>query len=206
MTTLTRTERRKQQMAAAILDAAQEAFAADGYEAASVEKIAEAADVAVGSVYNHFGSKEGLLWAVAERALEVDERYMDAAYRPDLSPREQIQAAGKWFFRFAIDHPEPFRLLAFPHRPPEGPAAAIAERVAARVDEQNQRLVAAIRAGIEAGELRDVAPEEAATFLWAAWNGVLALGWRPDKLKRSPAQLKALLKVGADVVNQGLMK
>jgi AcrR family transcriptional regulator len=202
----TRTQRRRQRTNAAILDAAQAAFAAGGYDTASIEQIAEAADVAVGSVYNHFGSKEGLLWAVAERALGTDEAYMDAAYLPDRSPFERIQAAGVAYARFAVEHPEPFRLLAFPHRPQSGPAAETAQRVAERVDATNRRLVAAIQAGIDAGVLRDVPAEETATFLWAAWNGVLALSWRPDHLRRDPDELAELLRVGIDLVTHGILR
>jgi AcrR family transcriptional regulator len=192
-------------MAAAILEAAQQAFAERGYDGASVEEIADAADVAIGSVYNHFGSKEGLLWAAAERALHTDERYMAAAYMPGLTPRQQIAATAQWFFRFYRDHPELFRLLAFPHQPQSGPAAVIAERVAARVADQNERLVDAIRQGIAAGQLRDVPPDEAAAFLWAAWRGVLALGWRPDALHREPDELASLFAVGVDVLTHGLL-
>jgi AcrR family transcriptional regulator len=192
-------------MATAILEAAQRAFADRGYDGASVEEIADAADVAIGSVYNHFGSKEGLLWAAAERALHADERYLAAASMPGLTPRQQIAASAQWFFRLYRDHPELFRLLAFPHQPQSGPAAAVAARVAARVAEENERLVDAIRRGIAAGQLRDVPPDETAAFLWAAWRGALALGWRPDALHRPPDQLASLYAVGVDVLTRGLL-
>ena len=41
-------------------------FARKGYRDASVQEIAEAARISRGSIFWHFGSKEGLLWAVAE--------------------------------------------------------------------------------------------------------------------------------------------
>lgn len=71
---------------------------------------------------------------------------------------------------------------------------------------EGQGAVAAIRAGIEAGGLRDVPPEDAAAFLWAAWSGVLALGWRPDALRREPDELRALLAVGVDLLTNGLLR
>jgi TetR/AcrR family transcriptional regulator len=45
-------------------------------------------------------------------------------------------------------------------------------RVARSVDEQNERLVTALRQGMAAGELRAVDPDEVATVLWSAWNGL----------------------------------
>ncbi|HEY5888214.1 MAG TPA: TetR/AcrR family transcriptional regulator [Acidimicrobiales bacterium] len=50
----------------ALLDAAAELFAGRGVEGASVDAIAEAADRTSGAVYDHFGSKDGLLFALLE--------------------------------------------------------------------------------------------------------------------------------------------
>jgi AcrR family transcriptional regulator len=50
----------------ALLDAAADLFAGRGVEGASVDAIAEAADRTSGAVYDHFGSKDGLLFALLE--------------------------------------------------------------------------------------------------------------------------------------------
>lgn len=52
---------------ARILDAAEVVFAASGFDAATTRRIAEAADVPVGLVNYHFGSKLGLYRAIFER-------------------------------------------------------------------------------------------------------------------------------------------
>lgn len=63
-----------------------------------------------------------------------------------------------------------------------------------------------MREGVEAGDLRDVDPEETATVLWAAWNGIISLGWRPDALRRDEAQLRALLAAATGIAANGLLK
>jgi AcrR family transcriptional regulator len=50
----------------ALLDAAATLFAERGVEGASVDAIAEAADRTSGALYDHFGSKDGLLYALLE--------------------------------------------------------------------------------------------------------------------------------------------
>jgi AcrR family transcriptional regulator len=50
-----------------ILDAAEAAFAADGFSGASMKTIAEAAGVATGLLHYHFEGKEGLYAAVIDR-------------------------------------------------------------------------------------------------------------------------------------------
>src|SRR5438067_13777107 len=84
-----RLERRKARTVAAILDAAERHFLERGYETTKVDDIALDADVAVGSLYNHFGGKESLYRALVERALDLFEAYMDDDRDTDLSALEQ---------------------------------------------------------------------------------------------------------------------
>src|SRR5438874_6157742 len=78
-----RRERRKALTHAALLDAAQQVLLVRGYRDAGVEEIARIADVAVGSVYTYFGSKEGLFRALVERAVAADESALDQATDSD---------------------------------------------------------------------------------------------------------------------------
>jgi AcrR family transcriptional regulator len=57
---------RRTQTRQALLDAAAELFATRGIDGASVDAVAEAAGRTSGAVYDHFGSKEGLLFALLE--------------------------------------------------------------------------------------------------------------------------------------------
>jgi AcrR family transcriptional regulator len=49
-----------------LLDAAADLFATRGVEASSVDAIAERADRTSGAIYDHFGGKEGMLFALLE--------------------------------------------------------------------------------------------------------------------------------------------
>ncbi|HWE56562.1 MAG TPA: TetR/AcrR family transcriptional regulator [Acidimicrobiales bacterium] len=59
-------EERRAQTRQALLDAASELFATRGIDGASIDAIAEAAGRTSGAVYDHFGGKEGLLFALLE--------------------------------------------------------------------------------------------------------------------------------------------
>ena len=188
-----------------LLKAAEEAFAERAPESVTVEEIAAAAGVAVGSIYNNFGSKAGLHAALVERALDVDREYMDRAYTAERSPLEQLQAAAEQYLRFYLDFPEHFRLLAFP-APPGNYAASrrTAARLAARVAEQNARMAAALERGVADGSLRPVDPERTATMLWASFNGIISLAWRPDELRRDEREVAQLLDLLAEALSWGL--
>ena len=64
-----RAERRRLRTRAALLAAAREVFASQGVGAVTIQDITEAADVAKGSFYNHFDSKDAIVRAVVEEIL-----------------------------------------------------------------------------------------------------------------------------------------
>src|SRR3977135_4637340 len=61
-----------------IIDAAMRHFAEQGYHAARVADIAAALDIAKGSIFQHFGSKDGLFFEVYKCALRSFPKYLDA--------------------------------------------------------------------------------------------------------------------------------
>ena len=196
---------RKRRTIDALLQAAEEVFGERPADEITVEEIAARAGVAVGSIYNHFGSKAGLQTAVLDRALALDRSYMDRAYTEGRTPADQIAAAAEQYLRFYLEHPDYFRMLAFPPEPGHYPAAReLAERLAERVDEQNARLVDALQRAIDAGEVRELDARAVATFLWASWNGVISLAWRPDALRHDERELRELLAAATDVIALGL--
>ena len=77
---------------ARILDAALAEFREHGYERAGLRRIAAAARVTTGAVYNHFGSKEGLFDAlVGESAAELVDAW--TAGRDDGAPAPRTTGA-----------------------------------------------------------------------------------------------------------------
>ena len=196
---VSRSERRKAKTAAAILDAAEVLFRLRGFQATTIDEIAERADVSVGSVYVHFENKAGLYLALVERALALNEAAMGKVADLDLSsPLERVFAAGDAYLNFHLDHPGAFEMIAL--RVLE-PSARIAERV--------QQLVGAVeadlRAAIEAGEVRsDLDAARMMRFLWGAWNGVIAMTLREDRLRIDDQELRETLAIGRSVVSDGL--
>jgi TetR/AcrR family transcriptional regulator len=60
-----------------IIDAAMRQFAEQGYHAARVGDIAAGLGIAKGSVFQHFGSKDGLFFEVYKKAVRSFPRYLD---------------------------------------------------------------------------------------------------------------------------------
>jgi AcrR family transcriptional regulator len=94
-----------------LLDVARELFAQKGYEATSIEEIAGRADVSKPVVYEHFGGKDGLYAAVAEREMQrVLERFTAAMGDPG-RPREMLERAALALLDYIEEHTDGFRVL-----------------------------------------------------------------------------------------------
>lgn len=196
----TRTQRRAAANRETVITAAREIVAAHGTDALTLEAVAERADVAVQTIYNRVGGRSALLTAVAERAMEENRVYMDAAYAADGSVEERLRRAAAEYVRFARERPHEFRILA---DPPDEPQAL--ERIVALTREQNGKLAAILRDSIATGTGRaDLDPDRVATALWASLNGLLSLAWRTDSLRADDAELDALVATFAATVADGL--
>src|SRR5438552_4938009 len=69
---------RSESKRAKIVDAAMRHFAEQGYHGARVGDIAAALGIAKGSVFQHFGSKDGLFFEVYKKAVRAFPAYLDA--------------------------------------------------------------------------------------------------------------------------------
>ncbi len=82
---------------AALIEAAGKLFFEHGYEAASVEAIAQAAGVSKLTVYSHFGDKEGLFTAAIKARCEAQLPHGLFELRPDLPLRDALISIGRAF-------------------------------------------------------------------------------------------------------------
>ena len=95
---------------AQLLEVGRTVFAKRGYEAASVEEIADKAKVSKPIVYEHFGGKEGLYAVVVDREIEqIVSRIVDAMSSG--SARERLERAALAFLTYVEEHPDGFAVL-----------------------------------------------------------------------------------------------
>ena len=80
-------DKKKQKTRKAILDAASALFAEHGVEGTTIERIADKAETAVGTVYNYFGSKSELLLAIFSRETDA----MLAAVEPIVAHSTEVE-------------------------------------------------------------------------------------------------------------------
>ena len=83
---------RQNQKRAVILAGATEVFRLEGFDAASMDRIAEVSGVSKRTIYNHFGSKDALFEAVVEALVAVLVSRKQIQWDPDKELGEQLRA------------------------------------------------------------------------------------------------------------------
>lgn len=99
-----RTARRQRQITRRkkeILDAAARIFAEKGYANATTREIAEAADLAEGTLYNYYGSKRDILLSILDETLAVVDAMFDRA--GPLETREDAVALVEQGYALLLD-------------------------------------------------------------------------------------------------------
>jgi TetR/AcrR family transcriptional regulator len=202
-----RSARRKAQTAVAILDAAEQLFLGRGFAATRMEDLSQAADVALGSIYAHFGDKEGVYAGLIDRALELDRRYSESGFDENGSPLERLVGLAEGYLRFAREHPGYFRLFRFPpHDRPGESAEGPEARVAERIGEETVRMTELLKEAIAEGVVRDVDPLATARFLWAAWDGVIASHLGPANMALSDEEFEQVLNRTRETIILGIVE
>lgn len=97
--TAQRRKREKEQRYQTILQAAERLFCENGYSNTKMQDIAQAAEVAVGTVYFHFRSKEDLLLQLLDATAFNVRNILGQAFRTGKSPVERFENAGRALFQ-----------------------------------------------------------------------------------------------------------
>lgn len=157
-----------------IVAAAARLFDEKGYDDSSMKDIMDAVGISKGAVYHYFGSKEELLEAVVEQAVDeyVDamRAVLDAAEGSGLDRLLALIAAGD----VSEDQEDSLELL---HRP--GNMGMHARMVARLVSRVAPLYAEAIQQGCEEGLLRTKHPLESAELLLAGFQLLTDLGFSP---------------------------
>ena len=150
---------------ARIVDAAMRHFAQQGYHAARVGDIADALGIAKGSVFQHFGSKDGLFFEVYKKAVRALPAYLDAPVH--VRDRGVFQILRYWLVRTEhLIHDDwiPYRISLLGNY---GTDLTLKREITRfLMTEDPYGTVAFVRFGLQRGELRrDLDQEMIVSFL-----------------------------------------
>ncbi|HXG00949.1 MAG TPA: TetR/AcrR family transcriptional regulator, partial [Bacteroidota bacterium] len=180
---LERKEREKEQRREEIISAAQKVFFEKGLPAATMDEIAEVAELSKGTLYLYYKSKEDLYLAVAMRGSEIMYQMFEKAAPPEKSVLERIMGIGDAYFEFFKQYRDYFRMYEYFESPQfHKQVSEEMLRCCANNDQKIWNLVVGIiQDGINQGIFdADLDPKQAAIILWANGNALMRLMDRND--------------------------
>jgi AcrR family transcriptional regulator len=146
----------------ALVDAARELFAQDGYAATSLDAVAAKARVTKGAVYHHFHGKQQLFEAVFAREVERLCAAMPAVYASKRDPWDAFEACCRAFLEECLE-PGLQRILLL------DALAAVGWEGVRRMEAPMMELMeTAIAAAVHAGRIAPRPPAPLAVFLYGA--------------------------------------
>lgn len=204
-----RREREKQARQDAILEAAQEIFFAKGLDQATIDEVAEKAELSKGTIYLYFKSKEELYISVLLKGLDIlnEQFYSLKTHFNEKKADELIGEAGEIYYAFYRKYPEFFYIhsLLYHGRIKE----KINPDILALTHEKTKQclliLSEIVQKGINDGIFRNVDAWKTANSFWGAATGIMMMMDDEDHQAFINIPVKELMDYTTDMLLNGLM-
>lgn len=141
----------------AILDAALACFAERGVEGTTIDDIRRRADASVGSIYHHFGSREGVAAALYLHGIRHYHAGLSAAVEKARTARAAVRAIVLYHLDWTAEHPALARYLLEMRRAET--TASVDQEVRESNREIFSRLAKSLDAFIARGDIADLPTE-----------------------------------------------
>jgi AcrR family transcriptional regulator len=113
-----RRARQKEGIREEILEAARAIFVKEGYESASIRKIAEKIEYSPGTIYLYFHDKAEILERICEETFSRLAQKLEAINRDQASPLDCLRRGLRVYIQFALDNPNHY-IITFVQAPKE---------------------------------------------------------------------------------------
>lgn len=160
----------------AILDAAQEVFDARGYEAATMDAVAQKAGVSKGTLYNHFQNKEDLFAKVFSERLSGDQAELERLIEEPLPALEKLCRIMDHVFSQLEFYIGSGRLVMelWAHAARQRKEGELAVNIAQTNTQWRKWIEAVLIEGVAGGEfVRRLNPSVMASLIWSTINGII---------------------------------
>ena len=177
-----------------VMACALDCFERNGLDAATIEQIRVQAESSIGSIYHHFGNKDGLVAALFFAAMDDESALADARLAEATSPRAAVEACVRTYLEWVSEQP---RLARFMYRARAAVAAGpfgdtLVERNRAKSVPMRQWLAR----GIEDGTIRQL-PKETYVPLLIGQSETYCRAWLSERVRGKPSDHAAVFAEAA---------
>ncbi len=205
-----RRERERTARREAILDAAQELIASEGYHGMRMDSVAEAVELSKGTLYLYFENKDALCAAVATRLLNTLIPVMESALENTSTGLDAVRKLFQKYSDFTQENPHHFRFalawLSEGERMDDSTEAFQIYR--SRVGDMLSLVITSLQRGQSDGSIRaDVDPLPQALQLWTSLLGVVLVGLNKEAMAQRiplPVDFEQLVPLHLDAMVRAL--
>jgi len=178
MGTAERKEREKEQRRNDIIDAAERVFFSKGWQNATMDDVAEEAELSKGTLYLYFKNKEELYLAIHLRGSRILKDMFEKAAKGNVKGIDKVRAIGDAYYEYYRQYPDYFNAMIYYESIETNmeDLGTIASQCAIAGKETLEVLVLAIISGINDGTIRHtVDPLKTAITLWGQSTGMIQI-------------------------------
>jgi len=199
-----RRRREKEQRRRQILNAARKLLFKKGLSSISVNQIARQAELAVGTIYFYFRSKEEIFAVLQEEGLELLLQDVRRALDSGADARESLHNIAQAYLNFSREHKSYFDVINYFLS--AGDVVFTAD-IKQQIDQQGNRVLLiveqALKAGVAQGQFRPMNTRRHALLFWVILHGLIPFRKMTDTLLADDS-LTALYGYAVDNFINGL--
>ena len=203
-----RKEREKERRRQQIIVAAKRVFSEKGFNKATMEDIAQEAELSPGTLYLYFKNKEELYASLSLRILQYLHIRVEHVNKEDLAPEQKMDALVEAMYDvYAFD---PLILINMFHLQSSETLKNLSPKLMSEIEDLSRKSIGAIaqifEQGIEKELFFDRHPVALADIFWALFSGVIL--WTTSKkiFNEEKDYLKDTLKIAFEVFSRGIEK
>ena len=204
-----RKEREKQMRRGQIINAAEKVFAAKGFSGATIENIAEEAELSPATLYLYFKNKDELYASLNLKFLEVFiEKIENIRRQNELDPEQKVKALEKALYElYEYDPLNVINVLRFQS---SEALRNLSPQLSSQIKDGARKYLGAIAGifqdGIKAGMFLDRHPTAFADIVWGLYAGLVL--WEHSKKGFDPEKdfLKPTLGLAIEIISRGIKK
>jgi AcrR family transcriptional regulator len=184
-----RKEREKEQRKNDIVDAAEHVFFTKGHEHATMDDVAEEAELSKGTLYLYFKNKEDLYLAIHLRGNKILHELFQKAFSSGRNGLEKTEAIGRAYVDFYKNYPDYFNALIYyeSRQIDFADENSVAIQCLHEGQQTMELLISAIEIGREDGSIRkEINAPKTAISLWGQTTGIVQIASLKETIVLKP--------------------
>ncbi len=189
-----------------ILDAAYDVFHNVGYSSATMDQIAERAELAKGTIYLYFKSKEEVYCSLLVNGLDILIDLLSDMVNRKPPPDQVLREMAKTLFQFYTDYTDYFRIFMLMRQeeiqaklPPK-----LSKQINTRATTILRLLSNEIEALVEEGILVPINVWQVVNILWGSFSGITQLALTKEQLNIRSTHIDEMLGLCFELIHRGL--